>query len=67
MDIKHFVDKVSLPDDEEFPPQMEAFRRGVAQPAAQARARKLFELGLQKRSDLELNLGEYVERVAEAG
>jgi enoyl-CoA hydratase/carnithine racemase len=67
MDIKHFVDKVSLPDDEEFPPQMEAFRGAVARPAAQERVRRLLDLGLQQRSELELNLGECIERAAEAG
>ena len=29
MDIKYFVDKVSLPDKEDFPPQMHA-GRGIA-------------------------------------
>jgi enoyl-CoA hydratase/carnithine racemase len=65
MDIKHFVNGSSLPDDAEFPPQMEAFRQAVARPAPQARARKLFELGLQQRSEVELNLGEYIGRIAE--
>jgi enoyl-CoA hydratase/carnithine racemase len=65
MDIKHFVNSSSLPDDAEFPPQMEAFRQAVARPAPQARARKLFELGLQQRSKVELNLGQYIGRIAE--
>ena len=64
-DIKHFVNKVSLPDDVEFPPQMDAFWKAVARPALQARASKLFELGLQQRSDVELRLGAYVEQFAE--
>jgi enoyl-CoA hydratase/carnithine racemase len=59
-DIKHFVNNVSLPADEEFPPQMDAFWQAVARPALQARASKAFELGLQQRSDLELRLGRYV-------
>ena len=59
-DIKHFVNNVSLPADEEFPPQMDAFWEAVARPALQARAAKAFEEGLQQRSDLELRLGEYV-------
>jgi enoyl-CoA hydratase/carnithine racemase len=65
-DIKHFVNQVSLPADEEFPPQMDAFGQAVARPALQARARKAFEDGLQRRSDAELRLGEYVGRIAEA-
>ena len=59
-DIKHFVNNVSLPADEEFPPQMDAFWQAVARPALQARVRKAFELGLQQRSDFERRLGEYV-------
>jgi enoyl-CoA hydratase/carnithine racemase len=63
-DIKHFVNKVSLPADEEFPPQMDAFWEAVARPALQARASKAFEDGLQQRADVELRLGEYVGQVA---
>jgi enoyl-CoA hydratase/carnithine racemase len=59
-DIKHFVNKVSLPADEEFPPQMDAFWEAAARPALEARASKAFEDGLQQRSDVELRLGEYV-------
>jgi enoyl-CoA hydratase/carnithine racemase len=65
IDIKQFVNKVSLPDDEEFPPQMEALRQAVTRPAPQARTRKLFELGLQQRSQLELNLGESIGQIIE--
>jgi enoyl-CoA hydratase/carnithine racemase len=65
-DIKHFVNKVSLPADDEFPPQMDAFWRSAARPAFQARDSKAFDDGLQQRSDVELRLGEYVGRIAEA-
>jgi len=64
-DIKHYVNAVSLPADEEFPPQMNAFWEAVARPGLQARAGKAFEDGLQQRSDVELRLGEYVGRFAE--
>jgi enoyl-CoA hydratase/carnithine racemase len=63
-DIKHFVDAVSLPADEEFPPQMEAFWKAVARPTLQARVGRAFEDGLQQRSDVELHLGEYVGRLS---
>jgi len=63
-DIKHFVNQISLPADDEFPPQMDAFWRAVARPAPQARASKLFELGLQQRSDVELRLAHYVGKIA---
>src|SRR6266478_345291 len=59
-DIKHFVNKVSLPADEEFPPQLDAFWQAAARPAFQARHSKAFEDGYQQRSDVELRLGEYV-------
>jgi enoyl-CoA hydratase/carnithine racemase len=65
-DIKHFINNISLPADEEFPPQMDAFWRAVGNPAMQARLARLFELGLQQRSDVELRLGEYVGQVAES-
>jgi enoyl-CoA hydratase/carnithine racemase len=65
-DIKYFVNKVSLPDKEEFPPQLDAFMRAAAGPALQARARKAFELGFQARSDVELRLAEYIGEVTEA-
>ena len=64
-DIKHFVNRASLPADEEFPPQMDAFWRAVASPALQARAKKAFDLGLQQRTDIELRLGEYVDQIGE--
>lgn len=59
-DIKQFVNEASLPKDDVFPPQLEAFRRGAAAPSTQTRFKKAYELGLQKRSDLELRLGEYI-------
>jgi enoyl-CoA hydratase/carnithine racemase len=64
-DIKQFVNNVSLPADEEFPPQMDAFWEAVARPALQTRASKAFADGLQQRSDVELHLGEYVGQFAE--
>ena len=64
-DIKHFINKVSLPADEEFPPQLDAFWQAAARPAFQGRYSKAFEDGLQQRSDVELRLGEYVGQFAE--
>jgi enoyl-CoA hydratase/carnithine racemase len=65
-DIKHFVNEVSLPADEGFPPQMDAFWKAVARPALQARASRAFEDGLQRRSDVELHLGEHVGHLSKA-
>lgn len=64
-DIKHFVNKVSLPADDEFPPQIDAFWKAAAHPAFQARHDKAFEDGFQQRSDVELRLGDYVRELAE--
>jgi len=65
-DIKHFVNEVSLPADEGFPPQMDAFWKALARPALQARASRAFEDGLQQRSAVELHLGEYVGQLSKA-
>ncbi len=62
-EIKHFINRASLPADDEFPSQMDAFWRAVARPALQTRVKQAFELGLQKRTDIELRLGEYVEQL----
>jgi enoyl-CoA hydratase/carnithine racemase len=59
-EIKGFVNDVSLPADEEFPPQMAAFWMGVARPASIQAGERLFELGLQERGAVELHLGSYV-------
>jgi hypothetical protein len=61
--MNRFINAVSLPDDAEFPPQMDAFWAGVARPASVAAGGRLFDLGLQQRSDVEYNLGSYVGRV----
>ena len=65
-DIKHFVNEVSLPADERFPPQMDAFWRAVARPALQTRANRAFQHGLQQRSEIELHLGEFVAQLQTA-
>jgi enoyl-CoA hydratase/carnithine racemase len=64
-DIKHYVNESSLPADDAFPPQMDAFWDAVARPGLQTRAGKAFEDGLQQRSDVELRLGEYVGQLSE--
>jgi enoyl-CoA hydratase/carnithine racemase len=65
-DIKHFVNEASLPPDGVFPRQMDAFWKAVARPRQRALASRAFKDGLQQRSDVELHLGEYVGRLAEA-
>lgn len=65
-EAKHFVDQVSLPDDAVFPPALDNFFVSVARPATKARMAKLLEAGLQRRSDVELDLGGHVALVTEA-
>ena len=62
-EIKAFVNAVSLPPADEFPPQMDAFFASVERPATQDRTRQLFALGLQQRGDAERHLGRYLERL----
>jgi len=40
MEIKQFVNRFSLPDDDEFPPQMDALRQAVTRPAPRGRTSK---------------------------
>lgn len=63
-DAKRFIDEASLPGDELFPPALDQFFISTRRPTTRARMAKLLEAGLQKRSDIELNLG---ERVASTG
>ncbi len=66
-EVKAFVNAVSLPPDQEFPPQMAAFWTSVARPETQQRAAQLFGLGLQQRGEAEFRLGSYLERLAPDG
>lgn len=63
-DIKQAVNHVSLPRDEDFPPQSDAFWRAAKRPEFQAVTAQLVERGLQKRSEIELNLGTEIADVA---
>jgi len=62
VEAKGFVDEVSLPDDALFPPALDAFFRSTARPGTRARMAKLLEAGLQRRTDVELDLGRSVLR-----
>ncbi|MGW7674639.1 enoyl-CoA hydratase/isomerase family protein [Streptomyces sp. NPDC054775] len=62
-EVKQYVNAVTLPPDNEFPPQMEAFWVSVSRSETQERARQLFGLGLQQRAETELNLGAALERI----
>ncbi|PJJ72816.1 enoyl-CoA hydratase/carnithine racemase [Diaminobutyricimonas aerilata] len=56
-EVKAFVDSASLPPDEEFPPQIDAFRNSVGRPETQQRIGQLVARGLQQASATESELG----------
>ncbi|MFF7889885.1 enoyl-CoA hydratase/isomerase family protein [Streptomyces sp. NPDC020794] len=62
-EIKQYVNAVTLPPDNEFPPQMAAFWASVSRPETQDRAKQMFGLGLQEQGETELNLGAALERI----
>jgi len=63
-DIKRFVNAASLPAAAALIAEMDAFAEAVGRPAAPSIIGQAFEHGFQQRSDVELNLGAYVGRVA---
>lgn len=60
VEAKRFIDDCSLPDDAAFPPALEQFFVSVARSATRARMARLLTDGLQKRTDVEFNLGRHV-------
>ena len=62
-EIKHYVNKYTLLDDKEFPPQSDAFWGAAAKPEFQSITAQLLKRGLQTRNDLEYNLGTEMGRV----
>jgi enoyl-CoA hydratase/carnithine racemase len=59
-ETKRLVNIASLPPDAEIAPEWDAFIASLQRPAAQARIRKLMELGFHKPGDVETRLGHYV-------
>jgi enoyl-CoA hydratase/carnithine racemase len=59
-ETKGFVDQTTLPADSEFPPALTAFINSVQRPETRQRSKALLEMGLQRNSEAELSLGEYV-------
>jgi enoyl-CoA hydratase/carnithine racemase len=59
-ETKHYVDQVSLPDDDLLPPALEAFWASAARSAARTRIGALLEHGFQQRSDVELRLAHHI-------
>ncbi|MFF2385760.1 enoyl-CoA hydratase/isomerase family protein [Streptomyces sp. NPDC058108] len=56
-DIKGFVNELTLPADEVFPRQSDAFWAAAARPEFQSINSQLFERGLQQNGHIERNLG----------
>ena len=56
-ETKRLVDQVTLPDDAIFPPALDQFFLSTARPETRARMARLLDIGLQTRSDVELELG----------
>ena len=59
-ETKRLVNIASLPPDAEIAPEWDAFISSLQRPAAQARIRKLMELGFHQPGDIETRLGHYV-------
>ncbi len=60
-ETKRFVDQLSLPDDSVFPPALDQFFVSTARPATRERMARLIGMGLQTRSDVERELGRFVD------
>lgn len=58
-ELKSFVDPLTLPSDDEFPPQTAKFFAAVGRPEVQGRIGRLFEQGLQKPGPVEEKLGTF--------
>jgi len=63
-DIERFVNAASLPAAAALTAEMDAFAEAIARPAAPSIIGQAFEDGFQQRSNVELNLGAYVGKVA---
>ena len=63
-DTKNLVNVASLPPDSEISPEWGAFLGSLGRKAAQARIKKLMDLGFHKPGDVERRLGHYVGQLA---
>jgi enoyl-CoA hydratase/carnithine racemase len=65
-DIKRLVDGTNLPSDDEIGAGWDGFIASVQRPQAQRRVKKLMELGLQVKPDVETDLPEYTGNLGRA-
>jgi enoyl-CoA hydratase/carnithine racemase len=67
-DIKRFINAATLPSNDALGAEMDAFWQAVWRPATPALLAKAFKQGFQQRTDVELNLGDFVAtNLAEPG
>jgi enoyl-CoA hydratase/carnithine racemase len=64
-DIKHLVDASSLPPNEAIAAEWDGFIGSVKRPAAQQQIKKLMELGMQTKADVEKRLAHYTGTLGE--
>jgi enoyl-CoA hydratase/carnithine racemase len=62
-DIKGLVNNATLPPNEALAAEWSGFIASVQRPAAQTNIKKLMEIGLQKKADVEVNLAKYTGEV----
>jgi enoyl-CoA hydratase/carnithine racemase len=65
-DIKGLVNNATLPPNEALAAEWSGFIASVQRPAAQTNIKKLMEIGLQKKADVEVNLAKYTGEVNQA-
>jgi enoyl-CoA hydratase/carnithine racemase len=63
-DIKHYINKYTMLQDSEYPLHSDAFWAAAARPEFQSFTSRLFERGLQTRSEIEYNLGREVGNIS---
>lgn len=61
---KMFVDQATLPADQVFGQAMDAFVELFSRPVGQQRLASLLDAGFQKHSETEMNLGDFVGKLA---
>jgi enoyl-CoA hydratase/carnithine racemase len=65
-DIKRLVDASSLPTNEQIGAEWDGFIGSVQRPQAQRRIKRLMEIGLQEKADVEKRLGHYTGTLGES-
>lgn len=60
-ELKQLTDAITLPENDAFAPEADAFHNGLGQPETQGWAQRMFERGLQQPGVLEENLMEEAE------